>query len=148
MALSKDEIVALSVPYERITGIYFLIDGEEIVYVGQSLDIFTRIQIHKATGKVFDRYYYIECEESALNELEAEHIVKFAPKYNSKPPYNSSWRTLKMLKRDLDADLNEIKRYIKQQKIVSTNGYYHIDQFADFIPFVCRSARYAEGATQ
>lgn len=38
MALSKEDILKGSVVCDRVTGVYFLIHGDEIVYVGQSVD--------------------------------------------------------------------------------------------------------------
>ncbi len=66
------------------TGIYFLKNGDEVVYVGQSNDMETRIETHRRKGKIgFDGYDFEELPIEELNEKEAFFITKFNPKYNS-----------------------------------------------------------------
>lgn len=65
----------------ELTGIYFLIDKDLVVYVGQSHNIKHRMIQHNKE-KVFDNIYYFECPESELNELEAKYIGEFNPSYN------------------------------------------------------------------
>jgi hypothetical protein len=71
-----------------IAGIYFLFDGKEIVYVGQSSDIFRRIYEHssgrsKGAKKKFDTWEYFEIADDA-ERLRAEDLLILAlkPKYN------------------------------------------------------------------
>lgn len=71
-----------------IAGVYFLFDGKEIVYVGQSADIFRRIYEHssgraKGEKKKFDTWEYFEIADEA-ERLRAEHLLILAlrPKYN------------------------------------------------------------------
>ena len=71
-----------------IAGVYFLFDGKEIVYVGQSADIFRRIYEHssgraKGEKKKFDTWEYIEIPDEA-ERFRAEHLLILAlrPKYN------------------------------------------------------------------
>lgn len=71
----------------RYSGIYFLIHDEEIVYVGQSVDVKSRLDQHSRGDdvhdpKLFNRYFVIMCDTSELNNLEAYYINKFHPKYN------------------------------------------------------------------
>ena len=49
--LTKNEL-------KKIRGVYFLYRGEEIVYIGQSINITKRIWTH-ASEKEFDSYRYI-----------------------------------------------------------------------------------------
>jgi len=77
----EDDILLLAGIRKRKCGVYFLIKDEEIVYVGQSVNIFSRIGAHE-TLKDFDTFTYIECDKSELNIIEAKYIVKFKPKYN------------------------------------------------------------------
>lgn len=65
-----------------------MIDGNEIVYVGQSYDINSRVCTHKREGiKKFDYYSFMALGESDnANEIEAILIAKFNPKYNSNLP--------------------------------------------------------------
>ena len=74
----------------RFRGIYFLCDQEAVVYVGQSIDIATRITAHRdkaAIGRVkhFDRVFWIECERKDLDWLETFWIEKLKPRDNKVP---------------------------------------------------------------
>lgn len=75
------EIVGSAVPIPETSGIYFLIKGDTVVYVGQSKNVYSRIRRHLDT-KVFDKINVIACEESELNRLESMYIRKFSPVLN------------------------------------------------------------------
>jgi len=62
--------------------IYFLIDGDEVVYVGQSKIGLARPYSHK--DKTFTKIAIINCKESELDDKETEFIKKYNPKYNKK----------------------------------------------------------------
>lgn len=68
-------------PSDALTGVYFLFDGDDIVYVGKSKDILNRIPTHKATKK-YDSHSFILCEEELLNVYERVLINKYKPIYN------------------------------------------------------------------
>lgn len=99
-----------------VTGIYFLFDGDEIVYVGQSVDIMTRVGAH-LRDKVFDSFNYIECDLCDLNNLEATYILELKPKYNQALPQNDFWLSSNILKRQLGISKKELKKMIKEQNI-------------------------------
>lgn len=66
-------------------GIYFLFDGEELVYIGKGWNCFLRVAeaTRKESSKVFTSWEYIRIEEAAeYSALEKELIKKYAPKYN------------------------------------------------------------------
>ncbi len=68
-------------------GIYFLVDKDEIVYVGQSrVAPERRIADARRKGLRFDSYFVLLCEWDELNELETQYIVEFDPKYNGVTP--------------------------------------------------------------
>lgn len=72
---------------DRLCGIYFLFEGHEIVYVGQSVNIINRVYTHiyerdKHKVKIFDRFTYILYPEKELFYREAEYIKSLSPKYN------------------------------------------------------------------
>ena len=69
-------------PFQKKCGIYLLHQGDVVVYVGQSTDIYTRVSKHHSDGKIFDYFSFIECEKSKLNSEEVKFIRKFSPKYN------------------------------------------------------------------
>ena len=63
-------------------GVYFLYDGEELVYIGQSDNIYRRIGQHISDGvKRFDSFCFYEVGEERII-LESYLINKFKPKYN------------------------------------------------------------------
>jgi hypothetical protein len=100
--------------YPRLCGIYFLLKGGEVVYVGQSVDIIGRCMEHRecvhrnrnrrAAGVLclsagaqrrdseefgFDGVRYIEVDEENLDEYEKRFIAHFEPKFNGSALTNS-----------------------------------------------------------
>ena len=80
------EIVARSVPYENQCGVYFLVASERVVYVGQSVQIGTRLSDHAKT-KDFDAYTYIACSKDKLDVLESLYIHALNPEYQGRSGY-------------------------------------------------------------
>jgi hypothetical protein len=64
----------------EVSGIYFLIHEGEVIYVGQSHNVASRIIGHK--NKTFDRAFVLPCPPSKMNETEAAFIGIFKPKLN------------------------------------------------------------------
>ncbi len=62
-------------------GVYYLLDGVTVLYVGSSKNIARRLSQHKRNIN-FDLYCYDECEESELLSREAEAIKQFHPILN------------------------------------------------------------------
>lgn len=69
------------------SGVYFLIDKEEIVYIGQTKTDIYRIITHLKEGKKkFDSYSFMEIEDAHDRDLiEALYIYVKKPKYNNIP---------------------------------------------------------------
>ncbi len=68
----------------RLCGVYFLIDGDEVVYVGQSVNVAARILQHIADKtKQFSRACYVPVHPDDLDETERSLITLFAPRHNS-----------------------------------------------------------------
>jgi len=68
----------------RICGVYFLIEGQDVVYVGQSADVVRRVNEHIDRGlKKFDSAMYLPCSLGELDELEEHFINALKPRYNS-----------------------------------------------------------------
>lgn len=71
-----------------ISGVYLLYNEKKIVYVGQSINIISRVLTHKYDkGKTFNRFEIIETDDRI--KLEKELINLILPKYNRQ--YNPSW---------------------------------------------------------
>jgi hypothetical protein len=66
-------------------GVYFLLKGDEVVYVGKSVNSEKRVFDHVGSEKDFDSYCFIPCESEYhddLLDMEAQYILKYLPKYN------------------------------------------------------------------
>lgn len=78
--LRSSEIAAASLPWAKASGVYFLLDGDEVVYVGQAANVYSRIGQH--TNKRFDRYAFVPCSVDALDRLESLYIHCLRPRMN------------------------------------------------------------------
>lgn len=68
-----------------VSGIYFLCDGDEVVYVGQSVCVLARLGTHVTEGKKtfdHDRVFFLPCPIASLNTVEQHLIETMKPKYN------------------------------------------------------------------
>ncbi len=64
-------------------GVYFLCDGDNVVYVGQSVEPLQRIGTHRRDrGKQFDRVYFIAVPEFMLDTVERQFIALLKPRHN------------------------------------------------------------------
>lgn len=63
------------------SGIYFLCNSDEVVYVGQSSNIAQRVKSH-IDVKSFDRVYALPVPSKELNDVEAAFIKYLQPRYN------------------------------------------------------------------
>lgn len=83
----KNDIVrrATMLDHGEVFVVYFLIDGGEIVYVGQSRAFGSRLHQHISDkSKKFDRYFTIKCKDkSEMDEIERYYISAFKPKHNN-----------------------------------------------------------------
>jgi len=117
---------------DKVTGVYFLFEGDDIVYIGQSRDIHQRITNHYAT-KVFDSWNYIKIKPSELDIREAEYIIEYRPIYNKGLPINDIWIPQATLKREWGIGKVEMKRMIRDGEVESftlnnrnyIKGYQH-----------------------
>lgn len=80
------EIVAASarnpIP-DVICGVYFLVNDERIVYVGQSTNLLMRVCDHARQGRIkFQSFAYLVCDSKELDALESAYIFRFKPKEN------------------------------------------------------------------
>lgn len=81
--------------------VYFLLDGKEVVYVGQTKSGLSRPLSHK--NKVFDRIAILKCNEQELDDLENKFILKYSPRYN------------KMINRGNCSSFNMIKANLRKR---------------------------------
>lgn len=76
LAMVADRLI--EVP--QISGIYFLVHDGKVIYVGQSINVATRILGHK--NKTYDRALVLPCARQKLNEVESAFIGFFKPILN------------------------------------------------------------------
>lgn len=76
------EIIRVAKPFYPLVGVYFLISGDDVIYVGQSINIHARVAEHRNNGVKFDRFHFIECDKPWLNDLEAAFIWSMSPSIN------------------------------------------------------------------
>lgn len=79
--LTERQIVRAGRKINEFTGIYFLIRGSNVVYVGQSKNIYSRIAAH-SSSKSFDSMAWIACNAEKLDSLESLYIHFFKPELN------------------------------------------------------------------
>ena len=63
--------------------VYFLFQGDECVYVGQTVNLQSRLVAHISNGIQFDSYSHIECEHDQLAATELKYIGAIMPKLNT-----------------------------------------------------------------
>jgi excinuclease UvrABC nuclease subunit len=103
--------------------IYFLLSGNEIVYIGKSMCGFARIYKHVTDKtKSFTHYYYHSVPEEYITLLEKQYIKKFLPKYNI---------------------VHNIKKNPESRYTIDENGkrVFRVKHRKNFVPFSARTAR-------
>lgn len=78
---SKAAILAAAREATLFPAVYFLIKDGEIMYVGETTNIFWRIASHLLVRQ-FDSFSYIPCKKERLRKLEARYIQEFQPVWN------------------------------------------------------------------
>jgi hypothetical protein len=64
--------------------VYFLMSGDEIVYVGQTTNLYARIGSHRE-AKIWDRILFLSVPRENLDATERYWIATLQPKYNTSP---------------------------------------------------------------
>ena len=78
----QSDVIAGQVPASTSCGVYFLLRHSEIVYVGQSVDVFLRLSKHRREGRDFDAFNFLPCAKEDLDRIEKMYIEAFMPKWN------------------------------------------------------------------
>lgn len=66
-------------------GVYFLLNGDEVVFVGESDKLLQRLADHLVSrqfGHLFDRYVVLPCSDGLRRPIEREYITLLKPRYN------------------------------------------------------------------
>ena len=64
-----------------VAGIYFLTLDEELVYIGQTINVYKRLADHRR-DKEFDNAYFLPITKTFLNSIETYFLNKYKPEYN------------------------------------------------------------------
>ena len=100
--------------------IYFLLQGDEVVYVGQTSAGLSRPFSHY--DKEFNSIKVMACPLNKLDETEDFYICKYKPKYNKSRNYNVvfSLKRVKTLIREEykpNFNLSSLKKILRELKI-------------------------------
>lgn len=93
--VSLKDIRDRAVPAFIAPGVYFLLLNGEVMYVGQSVNVVSRICQHLTQRLIdFDSYAWVLVDRQDLLVTEAAYIVKFKPKYNSQMLKDMRWQRI------------------------------------------------------
>lgn len=124
--LNAKDIAKKSVPFKESRHLYFLLDQDEVVYVGQCSKSTPNLFAHK--DKDFTHYYMLpvgDDEDIAL--LQAEYIVQFLPIYNNgNLPPNPVYMNKDRMKKAFDVTGHELNRYIRKNKAKTVYQDYFV----------------------
>jgi hypothetical protein len=83
-AMMTAEHIAASAGLLHRAGVYFLLRGDRIVYVGRSDNIFTRIGTHVRNNRIdFDKVHTVAATGLEQERLEQLYIAAFKPEFNA-----------------------------------------------------------------
>ena len=95
--VSIENVLENAISYDQTCGIYFLVKDSEILYVGQSVCVFTRIRTHENGGRIkFNRIAWVECNKEHLDILESLYIHMFKPSMNGSSSHDGKQAPLSM----------------------------------------------------
>ena len=71
-------------------GVYFLVQGDEVVYVGQSLNVMQRVATHVTNRRngdpiAFDSASWVSVPRSDLDDVESAFFWLLSPRHNGFP---------------------------------------------------------------
>jgi len=83
----------------RPSGIYALCRGDEVIYIGQSVNVYSRVREHynHRQQKYWDRVFVLWCSPVDLNRTETQMIHHFRPEHNRHIPTGDTAPTFDLL---------------------------------------------------
>lgn len=106
------------------SGIYFLFDKNELVYIGKSGNVPNRLKKHyKENTKKFDSFFWAYSSSNfEITKCEEEHIFRYYPKYNRE--LSNAVNQYKLIGKENETDLPNAKIYFEGVRL---NGKLYID---------------------
>lgn len=115
-----DYVMQINHGFKSKIFVYFLIQDEEVVYVGQTTKGIIR-PISHLNDKIFNSIRIMYCETKNLGKLEHEYILKYNPLYNkTKNIYNRN-NTVKFISKNYSERLIEYRAKNKLKQIEMAN---------------------------
>lgn len=109
-------------------------DAENILYIGCTVDIHSRVAVHKAEKTIpFKKCRYFLCDKKQRRNIEAMEIFEYMPEYNRSFPKNDIFMKIP---KEWENDFVEVTDSNKQQK--SESSIYvkydrmHIKDFVNY----------------
>ena len=136
MELFFKDNVKIEITKSSLCGIYFFFKNDIIVYIGQSINVESRVVAH-TKNKEFDSWNYIKVDSIDLNEVESTYILEYQPKYNKTIPFNKKWISKNNIKNkhnifrnvfNESAENNEFKSLV----FLLGNSYILISEFNEW----------------
>ena len=132
--LDMTTLISASVPLQWAhSGLYFLFNQGECVYVGQSLTSILSRVAHHLIDKEFDAVTVLDLPPNAdlLNELEAEYIWRLEPRYNTMMPRNPHYLPKRVILQELNITGHQFNKIIRACNIKPVlANYYDIREIA------------------
>ena len=145
LELKKDAILAKKIPLPRntaISGVIFLIDKNDIVFIGHSKDVVGNVLKHIDTNKKqFDSYAFIEVPEEKLSDVAAHYMTIFNPRYNISLPKNTKYHSLNTIKNKFGINMNVLNVYMNYKKIEKGLPSYEDEQFHELKYFMAWASK-------
>ena len=135
---ASDELLKIRRRIEdKQRGIYFLLQDEEVVYVGKCVNGLARLTAHK-TDKKFNYFCWLDCpnaDDKKLLQLETKYILKYLPKYNGRPSVMDDKymaASAYYLSVSTDKAMSSFKEYVHNSKAkfkqIGKSRYYQVDE--------------------
>lgn len=127
-----EETNSINIPIRNKSLIYFLINNDDVVYVGQTKNGLYRPFSHR--NKDFNRVEIIECKENELDLLEDYYILKYQPIYNIK--INDGYKLITARNKlrimcNNNITIRDIKKIVKllNLKLLKVGKNYYVNNY-------------------
>ena len=114
--------------FQELFYIYFLFnEKDEIIYVGQTVNLYYRIHCHLKKIKNIKKMAFFQTSKEEANNAEAYFIVKYKPVFNKNIPQNDVYTSLKNFKKVSNLygrNEMQVDKFIGHKKIEEINSFF------------------------